>query len=85
LSRPDLIRRWAAKSSPDVWTVEEDPGDAPDFDTSGFDFWLQKLDGFGGDFRQAQMVEAFITSPAVTGARSRRPRHVAGPTPSTLT
>jgi hypothetical protein len=32
----------------------------PDFD--GYNFWLQKLEQFNGDFRQAEMVKAFITS-----------------------
>ncbi|HEU4595841.1 MAG TPA: PQQ-dependent sugar dehydrogenase [Pyrinomonadaceae bacterium] len=33
-----------------------------DPDLPGYIFWLGKLDEFGGDFRQAQMVQAFITS-----------------------
>ena len=33
-----------------------------DPDTAGFNFWLGKLNGFGGDFVKAQMVSAFITS-----------------------
>ncbi|MCA1635528.1 MAG: TIGR03118 family protein [Acidobacteria bacterium] len=33
-----------------------------DPDTAGFNFWLNKLNAFNGDFVQAQMVEAFITS-----------------------
>jgi uncharacterized protein (TIGR03118 family) len=33
-----------------------------DPDTAGFNFWLNKLNSFNGDFVQAQMVEAFITS-----------------------
>lgn len=33
-----------------------------DADVSGFNFWRNKLDSFGGDFRGADMVEAFITS-----------------------
>lgn len=41
--------------------------DAPDFDFRGFNFWLTKLNNFGGDFVQAQMVEAFITSPEYRG------------------
>jgi hypothetical protein len=31
-------------------------------DESGFDFWLKKLEDFGGDFRRAEMVKAFIAS-----------------------
>jgi uncharacterized protein (TIGR03118 family) len=33
-----------------------------DPDTSGFNFWLNKLNAFNGDFRAAEMVKAFITS-----------------------
>ncbi|HYW69416.1 MAG TPA: TIGR03118 family protein [Pyrinomonadaceae bacterium] len=33
-----------------------------DPDTSGFNFWLNKLNSFNGDFMQAEMVKAFITS-----------------------
>jgi inhibitor of cysteine peptidase len=31
-------------------------------DEVGYDFWLQKLEDFGGDFRRAEMVKAFIAS-----------------------
>jgi hypothetical protein len=33
-----------------------------DADTAGFNFWLDKLNAFNGDFRAAEMVKAFITS-----------------------
>ena len=33
-----------------------------DPDAAGFQFWLNKLNAFGGDFRRAEMVKAFITS-----------------------
>jgi len=33
-----------------------------DPDASGFNFWLSKLDQFGGNFVQAEMVKAFISS-----------------------
>ena len=36
--------------------------DAPDTNYGGYDFWLEKLEHFGGDWRQAQMVFAFIDS-----------------------
>ncbi|MBA3243221.1 MAG: lamin tail domain-containing protein [Acidobacteria bacterium] len=36
--------------------------DAPDTNYGGYDFWLGKLEHFGGDWRQAQMVFAFIDS-----------------------
>ncbi|HEY8187185.1 MAG TPA: SBBP repeat-containing protein [Pyrinomonadaceae bacterium] len=33
-----------------------------DPDAAGYQFWLNKLNQFGGDFRRAEMVKAFITS-----------------------
>ena len=33
-----------------------------DPDDVGFQFWLRKLEGFGGDWRAAEMVKAFISS-----------------------
>jgi hypothetical protein len=33
-----------------------------DPDSSGFQFWLAKLNSFGGDFRRAEMVKAFLSS-----------------------
>jgi hypothetical protein len=38
------------------------PNEAPDTDFAGLDFWLGKLDEFGGDYRRAEMVKAFISS-----------------------
>ena len=28
----------------------------------GYNYWLEKLNSFGGDFRRAEMVKAFISS-----------------------
>ncbi len=42
--------------------LRRNPNDAPDNDFSGYDFWLTKLNQFGGDFRAAEMVKAFILS-----------------------
>ena len=42
--------------------LRRDPDAAPDADFSGYDFWLAKLNRFGGDFRAAEMVRAFISS-----------------------
>ena len=42
--------------------LRRNPDDAPDTNFDGFNFWLQKLNSFGGDFRKADMVKAFITS-----------------------
>ena len=33
-----------------------------DPDTAGFNFWLNKLNSFNGDFRAAEMVKAFLSS-----------------------
>ncbi|MFL6334991.1 MAG: DUF4214 domain-containing protein [Pyrinomonadaceae bacterium] len=38
------------------------PNDPPNTDFSGLDFWLGKLDEFGGDYRRAEMVKAFLES-----------------------
>jgi hypothetical protein len=38
------------------------PTAAPDADFSGYDFWLGKLNQFNGNFIQAEMVKAFISS-----------------------
>ncbi|HST52689.1 MAG TPA: hypothetical protein VLJ61_11815, partial [Pyrinomonadaceae bacterium] len=42
--------------------LRRNPDDAPDHDYTGYDFWLQKLDQFQGDFAKAEMVKAFISS-----------------------
>jgi len=39
------------------------PNEAPDADYSGYNFWLTKLNDFGGNFVNAEMVKAFIISP----------------------
>lgn len=33
-----------------------------DPDEAGFNFWLEKLERFGGNYEQAEMVRAFISS-----------------------
>ena len=38
------------------------PDDPPDSDFAGWQFWLNKLDQFNGNFVEAEMVKAFITS-----------------------
>ena len=35
---------------------------SPDADFAGYNFWLGKLDEFGGDWRAAEMVKAFVSS-----------------------
>ncbi len=42
--------------------LRRNPDDPPNTDFAGFNFWLQKLNDFGGDFIAAQMVEAFLDS-----------------------
>jgi hypothetical protein len=42
--------------------LRRNPNDPPDADFAGYDFWLAKLNQFDGDFVQAEMVRAFISS-----------------------
>ncbi|HEX3229453.1 MAG TPA: choice-of-anchor Q domain-containing protein, partial [Pyrinomonadaceae bacterium] len=42
--------------------LRRDPNSGQDRDFSGFNFWLDKLDRFDGNFREAEMVRAFLTS-----------------------
>jgi hypothetical protein len=42
--------------------LRRNPNDAPDSNLDGYNFWLGKLDQFGGDFRRAEMVQAFLAS-----------------------
>ncbi|HEX8475202.1 MAG TPA: hypothetical protein VF666_14325 [Pyrinomonadaceae bacterium] len=42
--------------------LRRNPNDAPDTDMRGYDFWLKKLNEFGGDFKRAEMVKAFLVS-----------------------
>ena len=42
--------------------LRRNPNDAPDSDHTGYEFWLNKLNQFNGNFVNAQMVTAFITS-----------------------
>jgi hypothetical protein len=43
--------------------LRRNPSDAPDNTFVGYNFWLDKLNSFNGDFNQAEMVKAFISSP----------------------
>jgi hypothetical protein len=43
--------------------LRRNPDDPPDVDFTGYNFWLGKLNQFNGNFVQAEMVKAFITSP----------------------
>ena len=42
--------------------LRRDPNDAPDTNFDGYNFWLNKLNQFDGNFVSAEMVKAFITS-----------------------
>ena len=42
--------------------LRRNPNDAPDTNFDGYNFWLNKLDQFNGDFVEAEMVKAFIDS-----------------------
>jgi hypothetical protein len=42
--------------------MRRNPFDAPDADFTGYDFWLGKLNQFGGNYIQAEMVKTFISS-----------------------
>jgi len=42
--------------------LRRNPDEVPDTDFSGYDFWLRKLNQFGGNFIEAGMVKAFVTS-----------------------
>jgi hypothetical protein len=42
--------------------LRRNPNEAPDADFSGFNFWLNKLNAFNGNFQNAEMVKAFIES-----------------------
>ena len=44
--------------------LRRNPNDAPELtlDFQGYNFWLNKLDSFKGDFIQAEMVKAFLSS-----------------------
>jgi len=42
--------------------LRRDPNAAPDSDLSGYTFWLNKLNQFGGNYVDAEMIKAFISS-----------------------
>jgi hypothetical protein len=42
--------------------LRRNPNDAPDDNFAGFDFWLTKLNAFGGNFIDAEMVKSFLLS-----------------------
>jgi hypothetical protein len=42
--------------------LRRNPNDSPDLNHNGYEFWLNKLNQFGGNFVNAEMVKAFISS-----------------------
>jgi hypothetical protein len=42
--------------------LRRDPNALPDSDYAGYEFWLKKLNQFNGNFLDAEMVKAFLTS-----------------------
>jgi hypothetical protein len=42
--------------------LHRNPNEAPDLNFAGYDFWLNKMNQFNGDFVAAEMVKAFISS-----------------------
>lgn len=42
--------------------LRRNPDATPDMNLEGYNFWLRKLDSFGGDYNQAEMVKAFVNS-----------------------
>ena len=49
--------------------LRRNPNDPPEatLDFQGYDFWLSKLDQFNGNFVNAEMVKAFLTSSEYRG------------------
>jgi hypothetical protein len=45
-----------------VGYLRRSPNDPPDGNFDGYNFWLTKLNQFNGDFLQAEMVKAFLSS-----------------------
>jgi uncharacterized repeat protein (TIGR01451 family) len=42
--------------------LRRNPDDPPDANLDGYNFWLEKLERFGGNYVEAEMVKAFISS-----------------------
>jgi hypothetical protein len=42
--------------------LRRNPTDAPDTSDAGYQFWLSKLNAFGGDYIRSEMVRSFIVS-----------------------
>ena len=42
--------------------LRRDPNAAPDTNFDGYNFWVNKLNAFGGNYITSEMVKAFISS-----------------------
>ena len=42
--------------------LRRNPNDPPDGNFNGYNFWLNKLNQFNGNFLDAEMVKAFLSS-----------------------
>src|SRR5262249_47085444 len=42
--------------------LRRNPNDAPDGNFDGYNFWLNKLNQFNGNYIEAEMVKAFLSS-----------------------
>jgi hypothetical protein len=42
--------------------LRRNPDDPPDNNLTGFNYWLNKLNSFNGDYVRSEMVKAFIRS-----------------------
>jgi hypothetical protein len=42
--------------------LQRNPNEAPDTNLDGYNFWLQKLNEFNGDYLRADMVKSFLVS-----------------------
>ena len=42
--------------------LRRDPNSGPDTNFDGYNFWLNKLNHFNGDYNKAELVKAFISS-----------------------
>ena len=51
--------------------LRRDPNSGPDADFSGYNFWLGKLNAFNGNFIDAEMVKAFLSSDEYRGRFTR--------------
>src|SRR5215831_8208909 len=60
--------------------LRRNPNDSPDGDYTGYEFWLTKLNQFGGNYINAEMVKAFLSSTEYRGRFA--PTFVPTPTPT---